>query len=514
MLAAAGALVFASTTQAQFFGLGTPIEKPGITPGVRASALWSDNVHHRSGGGGDSDVVLEVSPYVTAESNAPRAQYRLFYQLRNFLRVGDGDFNLFRHALNGNGSFALVDDRLWLDLSGFMGTINASPSGAISADPASSFTNTANVRHFTVSPWYRDNLSNIAVYQLRYTLVHTDGNSGFATAKLNQRASATADGIPSGSKWNWRWYAEQQRREFDNDVTRDRTTSGGALFYTINPELRVYGTVDYERIDALRNEDGHNSGWGPGAGFDWTPFLRTSVSGSASKRYYGTIGNLSVSHTMRNATMGLRWSRAMLTSADASLLLFDPMSITSGGFGFGQVNPVLSSLQSAGIVLPAGTVLTQGLFTDAAVLDRRLTAFWGLRGKRNALTISGFWSNRESTTELASTATIVGIRGSSSILGVGGIFVGELRERGAGVNFQHRLDARSAIDVSLNRRQHESPTADFETQFTSFRVGYRTWITSDMAAFAGMRRSVQSGKGRGASYDENAIYGGVDLRFY
>lgn len=512
MLAAAGALVFASAAQAQFFGLGTPIEQPRITPGVRASALWSDNVGHRSGGG-DSDVVLEASPYVTAESTAPRAQYRLFYQLRNFLRLSDGEFNLFRHALDGQGSFALVDDRLWLDLTGFMGTINASAAGSISADPASSFTNTANVRHFTVSPWYRDNLSNIATYQLRYTLAHTGGNSGFATAKLDHRASAAIDGIPSGSKWNWRWYAEQQRREFDNDITRDRTTSGGALYYSIRPTLRVYGTVDYDQIDALRNEDGDNNGWGPGAGFDWTPFRRTSVSGSVSKRYYGTTGNLSVSHTMHNATMGLQWSRAMLTSADASLLLFDPMSITSGGFGFGQVNPVIGSLRSAGIVLPAGMVLTQGLFTDAAVLDRRLTAFWGLRGLRNSLTISGFWSNRESTTELTSTTPLTGIRGSSG-LNVGGVFVGELRERGVGANFQHRLDARSAIDVSVDRRLYESPTADFETKFTSFRVGYRTWITSDMAAFAGLRRSVQSGKGRGASYDENAIYGGVDLRFY
>ena len=60
----------------------------------------------------------------------------------------------------------------------------------------------------------------------------------------------------------------------------------------------------------------------------------------------------------------------------------------------------------------------------------------------------------------------------------------------------------------------ESPTAFFETQYTSLRVGYRTWITSDMAGFAGVRRRVQSGHGRSSSYDENAIYAGVDMRFF
>lgn len=494
------------------FGLGYPIEKPGLQPGVRASATWSDNVGHRSNGS-DSDVVLEVSPYIVAESNAPRANYRLFYQIRNFARLGDGDVNFFRHALNAQGSFALVDDRFGVDLAGFMGTISASPTGPISADPASSFSNTSNVRHFSVSPWYRDAFGRLATYQLRYTLAHSGGNSGFATAKISHRASAQIDGIPSaGSKWNWRWQGEVQRREFDNDLTRDRQHSSFALFYSIYPSLRVYGMIDYEQIDGLRNEDGDDQGYGPGAGFDWTPFRRTSVSGSVSRRYYGTVGNFSVSHTMHSATMGLRYSRSVLTSADASLLMFDPTSIVSGSFGFGQAaNPVITSLLSSGILLPPGTVLTQGMFTDAAILDRRLSAFWGLRGQRNSLTVTGFFSNRESTTELQSSTQFTGIRGSATF---GGVFVGEIRERGLVTSYSHRLDGRSAIDVVLDRRRLESPTAFFETQYTTFRVGYRTWITSDIASFAGVRRTVQSGKGRSADYDENAIYAGVDVRFY
>ena len=175
------------------------------------------------------------------------------------------------------------------------------------------------------------------------------------------------------------------------------------------------------------------------------------------------------------------------------------------------MNPVISSLVSAGIVLPPGTILTQGMFTDAAVLDRRLTAFWGLRGTRNALTITGFFSNRESTTELQSGPQFTGIRGSPTF---GGIFVGEIRERGLVAGYSHRLDRRSTVDVTFDRRRIDSPTAFFETEYSTFRVGYHTWITSDLAGFAGVRRTVQTGKGRSASYDENSVYAGVDMRFY
>ncbi len=491
-------------------GLGYPLEKPALQPGVRAVATWSDNVERRSRGG-DSDLIFEVSPYIVAQSEAPRASYRLFYQLRNFFRLREGDANFFRHALNAQGSFALVDDRFGVDLSGFMGTISATPTGPISNDPASSFSNTSNVRHFAVAPWYQDALGRIATYQMRYTLAHSDGGS-FATARVSHTASGVVNGIQGGSRWNWRLHGEAQRREFEDNLTRDRQSSGAVLYYDVYPTLRVFGTIDYEFIEGLRDEDGDDEGWGPGAGFDWTPNRRTTVSGSVSRRFYGTVSNLAISHSRHRATMGLRWSRSVLTSADASLLLFDPSSITSGGFGASRaVNPVISSLLSTGIVLPPGTVLTQGMFTDAAVLDRRLTAFWGLRGARNAFTLTGYYSNRESTTELQSTTQFTGIRGSATF---GGIFVGEIRERGVVASYSRRLDGRSSIDVTFDRRRVDSPTAFFETQYTSFRVGYRTWITSDLAGFAGVRRVVQTGEGRSISYDENAIYAGVDMRFY
>lgn len=500
--------LWAGGAGAQGSGVAVPIERPVLFPGVRASATYSDNVlHTRTGKTGD--VILEVSPYIRAQSSAPRASYDVLYQIRNFVRVNEGETNFFRHALNGNGSFALYEDKFWVDLFGYAGTINASANGPIAFDPGASFVNTANIRIFSVSPWYRDRLGNFATYQLRYTATNTSGNTGLTVARLNQSGSAIVDGIDDGSSpWNWRWHGEFQQTQFANDFTRNRRGSGITVYYRLNPELRVFGTYDYDQIDGLRNRDGDDFGYGPGAGFDWRPNSRTTLSASASHRYYGTVSNAQATYTLRRSTMGLTWSRSVLTSADASLLFFDPASITSGGLG--NINPVMANLIAAGIVLPAGTALTQGLVTDAAVFDRRLTAFYGLQGNTQSLTFSAYYSNRESATTFASTMAITGIRGGITTAGV---FTGELRQRGVAINYQHRLDARSRIDVLLNRATVDSTASQADTRLVTLQGGYTTELTRDTTAFGGIRRTQQSSGGGGARYDENAIFGGVDVRF-
>ena len=489
---------------------GSGLQRPVLMPGLRASALYSDNVLLAPDGQEDGDTILEVSPSITASSSSPRAKYDLFYQMRNFYQVDERESTLARHTLNGSGTFALgSSDRLWLDVAGFMGTLNASAEGPIAVDPGASFVNVAKVRRFSVSPWFRDRLGSFSTYQLRYYAAHAGGDNDFALAKLDQRASASMEGLARGaSPWNWRAYGEVQRRDFDGDISRDRHQAGLTMYYRLNQELRVFGSLDYEHIERVFDRDGEDSGYGPGAGFDWTPNARTTVGASVSKRYYGTVSSARVAYRTARSTSGLQYSRSILTGSDASLLLYDPQAITSGQLE--GVNPILGSLIATGLVLPLDPTLTQSLVTDAAVLDRRVTAFYGLYGARNSLTVALFASNRESTAELGATGGGTGIVGPSP---AGGVFIGELRERGLAATYQYRIDPRSTVNLTFDRRTNSSPTASFDTRLSSVRAGYSVLLTRDTTAFAGVRRSRQTANGIDAAYDENAVYGGFDMRF-
>ncbi len=479
-------------------------------PGIRVAAVYSDNVLLAPKGQEDSDMILEVSPSLTASSRSPRARYDVFYQMRNFWRIGENETALARHALNANGSFALGDDRLWVDLTGYMGTLNASVDGPIALDPGASFVNVSKVRRFSVSPWFRNRLGDLATYQVRYYAAHAAGDSDYALARLDQRASASVEGLArTSSPWNWGGHTEAQRRDYDGGISRSREQSGVTLYYRVNQELRVFGTVDHERIEGVRNRDGEESGYGPGAGFDWRPNTRTTVSASVSRRYYGTVSNAGATYRSARSTWGLQYSRSILTGSDASLLLYDPSAITSGGLE--GVNPVLGSLIASGVVLPFDPTLTPGVITDAAVLDRRLTAFYGLSGARNLLAVALFVSNRESTAELTPTVSGGGIVGSSP---AGGVFTGDLRERGLTATYRFRLDPRSSLSFDVDRRTNVSPTFGFDTRVTRLRLGYLLHVTREFDAFSGIRRTRQHASGVGnAPYTENAVYVGVDMRF-
>lgn len=498
----------ASASLAQDGGTG---ERPSFLPGVRVSTTYSSNPLLQTGDRPDAGFIHEVSPYLQASSNSPRANYSLNYQLRNLWLAGADapDTHKLRHALNARGSFALLgSDRFWVDLTGYMGTVNNSLTGPLAPDPGSSFVNVSSARHFSISPWFRDRIGSSAEYQLRYLAAHTGGNTGFALAKLDQRVSGAINSLASASPWNWGFNSMFQRRDFSNNVTRDRVDATATLGYRLNPALRVYGLIVYEHIEALRNDKGKDSGVGPGVGFEWRPSQRLTVSGSVSDPYYGMAGEGRIAYTAQNSTFGLHYSRGVYTSSDASLLAFDPNQLTSGQLGAVGINPALASLLGRGIVFPPGVNLTQSLITDAAMLDRRLTLFYGLTGNRNSLTLQAFMANRTSTTELSSALGIGELNGSNVTN-----FTGELHERGFLLTYQHRLDSRNSIDLTYNHRRLSSPTAGFSNRYATLRASVGTQLNADTLLFAGIRRTESEVSLSAARYNENAVYGGIDLRF-
>lgn len=478
-------------------------------PGIRVNGIYSDNVLLAPKGQEDDDVILEVSPSLTASSRSPRAQYDLFYELRNVWRVAENETALARHALNANGRFALAGDRLWVDLTGYMGSFNASAEGPIASDPGASFVNVAKVRRFSVSPWFRDRLGDSATYLLRYYAAHTAGDINYAVAKLDQRASASVEGLArESSPWTWQAHADFQRRDFDGGLSGDRAQSGVRLYYRVNQELRVFGALDHERIEGVRNRDGDGSGYGPGGGFDWSPNTRTSVGASVSRRYYGTVSSARAAYRSARSTWGLRYSRSILTGSDASLLLIDPQALTSGEPG--AFNPVLEGLVLNRLVPPVNPLLTPGLVTDVAFLDRRLVLFYGLHGARNSLIVELFAADSESTSEFSPTGVVSGIVGSSP---AGGVFVGKFRDRGVSATHQFRIDPRSSLNLTVNYRANASSTADFDTRMTTLQIAHILRVTRDTLTSLGVRHSRQTASGTATSYTENAVFGGIEMRF-
>lgn len=486
-----------------------PRARPVFTPGIVTSLMYTDNVLHLPDADKTDDVVFEASPYVIAESTTPRADYFLYYQMRNLWRLDGGDSALYRHSLDGYGNFSLVQDRLWVDLHGFMGYVNNTADGRLSGDPIGSFTNSSAVRRISVSPYYASRIGSAADVGLRYYVATTSDASQYAVASVDQRLSGYVAGVDERQpRWNWRVSGEAQRRGYDDNIVQDRSLSAVTLYYRLTPRLRLSGSVEYEHIDEVRNRDGETDGYGPALGFEWRPNPRTAVDGSIAHRYYGNVANARASYTPGFNTFGVQLSRSVTSSVDESLLLLRPRSLVNTGSDV--ENFTLESLIAAGLVSRTGVPLTDGLVTDAPVFDERITVFYGLRRARNAFAVAAFASDRSSVDTLATAAPAPDIAVDSPI---GIVFAGKQRERGIITHFQHRLNVISSVEMRVDWRDVSSPTAGFKNELIDTRVVYMRRLGPRTTAFGGVRYARQSSNDPTNEYSERTVYAGLDVRF-
>ena len=489
-----------------------------LVTGVRAGLTFSDNLLLAPSGSERSGFVAEVSPYALYTAATDRLRGSGYVTLRSFFRTEGDRVSLLRPELNGNFTAKLYDDWLWLDAIGRISTVAASPLGAVSFNQAASGVNTATVRSYQLSPYVRSRTPWFD-YELRYRYASSNLSSSFFGQTQQSGIASATTGTRLG-RWSLGYFGDITETQLGDGRTFGRRLSTGTLAYSVNPELRVGATASYEQIDNLRGTDGRDYGYGPGAFIDWRPNSRFSLYAQTSRRYYGTTNQASVNWRTRQSTWNLTYTRSVLSSADASLLFFDPAALGSRTPGTTAFNPVTSQLFQQSLLLFGLTPLDLTVLTNALVLDKRLVASGGLVGLRNSLVGNVFYNTRESVGSFTQNVAPTGPRGNfGGGLGIGAAFNGTLTQRGFTATYQHRLDAGSNVSLTAQRTVSQLDgsllglSTPGDTTLTQVVAGFTTRLTSDTTAGVGLRRAVQRRDGAGASYTENAVFATLDKRF-
>jgi uncharacterized protein (PEP-CTERM system associated) len=500
--------MLAGTASAQTTPLPGPLEALTFLPGVRASVRYADvspNDSRRDG------MQLEVSPYIIASANTQRLQVSGQYSLRGFWRPGDDqNQTALRHSLNGRFNAALLDDWLWLQGSAQVGTINTSPVGLVAADPGASFVNTTNFRSFTINPYIRGFLSNIATY--RGDFIYTNSNiTGAFIARDDYRLSGQLNsGSLFGPNWGWAANGTTQRREFVNGGVLNRNFSTVSLFYLPNPELRLGVSANYDQIDGLTTSDGKTRGIGPGASVDWNPNTRFRFSAQAANQYYGNTASINTTYRRVNTTFGLQASQGIITSFNGSLFNLDPTSIFSGG-GVGINNSLVQQLVVqnllSGFGIPAGAAITN----DAVVRDRTITFTVGQILPRGGLTFTAFRSERQSEFDI-SASTGFGVRGGGQNINV--LSVNQLNRDGLRLSGTYKLDSNSNLTAGIRRDRFDSDLQNLESVSNGIDFGYSTRLSSTVTGSTGVRYTrFNTTRPAPVTGDETVVFGAVDVRF-
>jgi uncharacterized protein (PEP-CTERM system associated) len=494
-----------------------------LLPGVRTALSYSSNVSLESDtvdANGNvignpnraGDFVLEISPYFRGESDSQRLKYKFDYSVSNLFRFKSGEKIIARHRFQGNTTASLAGDWLWLDASGLIANTYADLFGPLSVDPNVSFTNVAQIRSFSLSPYVRSRILGVADATFRYGLQWNGSTRNVPEqSKLINVFSADFRGSEvDGRNWNWSWGGEHTIRKLGSaNITRN--FSMGSAYWVPTPSIRLTASAVYDQIDGLVARNGDRKGLGPGLGIDWNPYDQGQIKISAINRYYGNSYNASISHSGNFVIGGLYFNRGASGSVDSTILSIDPGSV----FGSSSVtsNPLYRALVAQNLRLGFGIPYGSGLIEDTYILETRAGGSFGLIGIRNSLTANVYGTRRD-TSLFVSTVPAGASGPRTGGVGFSGRFNGLIEILSANLDYAYKFDSRSTLNLSLSHLSVNAPTAGFSSKSTTFSAGLATRITPDTQLGAGLRRTDGTGAGFSKTkYEDNAVFGTVDLRF-
>lgn len=475
-------------------------------PGVRSQITYSDNVLRRPGADAQSGFITEVTPYVRADYQSARTTANLDLSLRNIHRtVGDDNLDLLRPNLRARGNTALVGEWLWLEGSASVLDVNSSPFGALTMDPSLTNINRARYSTMTLSPYIVGQLGTFADYRTQYRFTSTrNSNKDVFLARDDQILSGN---LTSGSQfkaWGWSLSGYTQRRAFPNNFSLGRDNAIANAYVLIGRELRLGASLNFDAIDRLTNSKGETSGWGPGLTLSWFPSSRTTLQAEVGRPYYGNTGSLRFSHRTQHLTFGLDYGRQVFTSNSSSVLFFNPATLLGGGLPT-AMNPITQQLINSGLIVDQFGTLGAGVLTDALVLARNMTASIGYVGPRMNTTLTAFRSVRDTLID-------------SQLPGGANVQLGSSSTRydQSGFNLANtvRLNARDSVNMMASTvRSSAANTISQSVRMSIVALSYQTRIDTKTTGSLGLRRTAQSSSTNNSAYDENVVFGTLDVRF-
>lgn len=275
-----------------------------VTPRLTVGTTFTDNVGLRESGEEISDLILRVSPGVSATADGNRVSGQADYSLRNLYYLREDDRNQATHLFNLRGNAEVLEDFFFLDASAqrreqaFSLIDPAGLGGGVGENEATEVTN------WRVSPYVTQRLGRFANVTARYAHDRTEYGRGVR----DQYTDTYMVNMDSGTLFGrFFWNADYSLRETEYQEDADNPTLGddvrletisGTAGWELTRNLRVFGTVGEERNEySSAVDDREGSFWN--AGFTWAPSRNTSLEATAGERFFGDTYSLSLQHRRR-----------------------------------------------------------------------------------------------------------------------------------------------------------------------------------------------------------------------
>ena len=446
-----------------------------------------------------SEQVFEISPGVQVVVDGPRARGSLDYSLRALAYARNTSGDNLRQALNASGNLELLDNRVFVDLSGVISDEAISPFGPIGGSGFSA-SNRTETSSFRFSPYLKGQLIGSAQYELRYALAVSNNESKTRSDIESQDFTLNLRG--NQGKLGWGLQAQSGSTDFEGNRETRTDSLRFNLNYSVTPQLMLTTVAGMERNDVISiQRDSYRI---TGVGVDWRPSPRSRLSVDLQDRYFGhshrlaleyrsgrTIWRMSDSRDVSNspAQAATAYAGTLYELVDASLTQLFPSDVE-------RAKEVQRRLADMG--LPGDTAIYERFLSSSATLARTQSIAAILQGRRTVLTAT---ISRTNTSRL------------QSVVSIGDDFdqSGYVLQQGLSLAVGHRLTPQTSIGADWRLRRNEGSNQGLRTKNQSLSLSMNTRLAPRTSAIVQLRRSVQAGAAQ--PYGETAISGTVNHRF-
>jgi uncharacterized protein (PEP-CTERM system associated) len=467
-----------------------------ITPYVTLSETLTDNANLTSDGEWDAITQATVGLSMFGTYGSLSGGFSIGLTGSYYAR-GTGENRIDNtNTLNAAGTLALVEDRVFLDGYAVASQQLIDPFGVRPSDPARTTDNTTTTLDYGLSPWARGTIGGSVDYFARLNFTGSTNAESSAYGFQDFSGLARLEGATRFRRLGWALTAAGRASAYGDAEVRTGNYGGTAsLIYTVTPYFNVRANAGVEFQNYLDADVTQRSQL-YGAGFEWQPTDRTSITGFYENRFFGDSYIASVQH--RTAKTVWTYSGRQGISEVGGVT---PVSLgTNYDLFFQQfasIEPdpvkrdqlVRQFLQRTGIPLEQQVVA--GFLTTQIQLERSHDfSFAWLIGRRNSLTLS------------------VGQTDSSALvdfLGAGDVFDTDsyVREQSFSATFSHQLTPRSSISVYGGRTNADDRDGTRSTTQDTLFVNWGTTLGSRSRFDVTARRT--DFESPTAPYTENAL---------
>lgn len=323
---------------------------------VEVSSTYSDNSGLASGGGGQSETVIQVRPSLGISGEGARMNLNFNYSLGAVFTDGKNGRDDIEdsHFLNARAEIEAIEDNLFLDIDANAGISSVSSTAVVASDINTRSSNTTQTFSIKLSPYAKYRFGSYADALLRYS---ADSLANQSNSNDSENSSWDLS-LTSGKRftaYSWVFSANQSELKNKNGPTDETSRLNLDMQYRINRKFTADFGIGHEENDyqnALRQYGGDTDGMTWDVGTTWTPNPRTTFQLSYGDRFTGEDWAMSLDYRHRKSTLKASYNTSVTNSRSEQIETLsvlardingDPIFIGGQQLYLNVIQPTLSS---------------------------------------------------------------------------------------------------------------------------------------------------------------------------